>query len=587
VKLLPRRPGQPRADEITGGRSTSELVGKHEEREVVDVANVEQSAAQSAPQAEGLADEGLFIRKSSGLVRELGGREAFALNMGAVNLAGSVGFFFFVILAGFPGVDLTWPIVIALVGAVVLSAIYSQLASAMPRSGADTVYLSRIFHPAVGAAAGIALFSFLIVSLATNATELSNTFIPGVFQTFGEVFHSKGLETFAGDLAKKGATIAVAAVVLVALAALLTRPVGTIARLMFAGFMASFVAIIIIIVEFVTHSHGSFVHAFNASVGKANGYNRLVATGHSAGATPGSHTSEMFSSLALVFGLYVGATFANINGGELRRAARTFRTSTFVSLGVGFALVLGAWLALKGMAGLHFLQSAAYLSTNDPSQYSKLSGGVTAYAPSYLLLVGGDPVTKIVVTLGFTIGEAMIVVSCALASSRVLFALAFDRIVPTKVADVRPKSHVPVVAIAIVAVLGAVLTFLTIETTVLTATRNSYLMVTAVFALSSIAAAVLPWRRRDLYERSPKMLGRNILGIPAVTWIGSFSAIFWIYATYSGATKTQVSGGYSITSVIVLAFMSLGGAACYLVSRYNMRRKGFDLGMAMRELPPE
>jgi basic amino acid/polyamine antiporter, APA family len=403
------------------------------------VTNVEQPVVQpvqSASQTGGLADEGLFIRKSSGLVRELGGREAFALNMGAVNLAGSVGFFFFVILAGFPGTDLTWPIVIAFAGAVVLSAIYSQLAAAMPRSGADTVYLSRIFHPAVGAAAGIALFSFLIVSLATNATELANTFIPGVFQTFGEVFHSKGLETFAGDLAKKGAIIAVAAVLLVALAALLTRPVGAIARLMFAGFVASFIAIIIIIVEFVTHSHGSFVQAFNTSVGRGNGYNRLIASARSAGAAPGSRTSEMLSSLALVFGLYVGATFANINGGEMRRAARTFRTSTFVSLGVGFVLVLLAWLALRGMAGLQFLQSAAYLSTNDPTQYAKLAGGVTAYAPSYLLLVGGDPVTKILVTLGFTIGEAMIVVSCAVAASRVLFALAFDRILPTKVADV-------------------------------------------------------------------------------------------------------------------------------------------------------
>jgi basic amino acid/polyamine antiporter, APA family len=543
--------------------------------------------AQSASHTGGLADEGLFIRKSSGLVRELGGREAFALNMGAVNLAGSVGFFFFVILAGFPGTDLTWPIVIAFFGAAVLSAVYSQLSSAMPRSGADTVYLSRIFRPAVGAAAGFALFSFLVVSLATNATELSNTFIPGVFQTFGEVFHSKGLETFAGDLAKKGSVMVVAAILLVALAALLTRPVGTIARLMFAGFAASFVAIIIIILEFVTHSHGSFVHAFNTSVGRSNGYNRMIATATSAGATPGSHVSGIFSSLALVFGLYVGATFANINGGELRRAARTFRTSTFVSLGVSFVLVLGAWLALRGMAGLQFLQSAAYLSTNDPTQYAKLAGGVTAYAPSYLLLVGGDPVTKVIVTLGFTIGEAMIVVSCAVAASRVLFALAFDRILPTKVADVRPKSHVPVVAIAIVAVLGAVLTFLTIETTVLTATRNSYLMVTAVFALSSIAAALLPWLRRDLYDRSPKMLGRDILGIPAVTWFGALSAIFWIYATYSGATKTQVSGGYSTSSVIVLAFMSLGGAACYVVSRYTMRRKGFDLSMAMQELPPE
>jgi amino acid transporter len=533
------------------------------------------------------ADEGLFVRKSSGLVRELGIREAFALNMSGVNLAGGIGFFFFVILAGFPGTDLTWPIVISLVGALLLSAAYSQLAATMPRSGADFVYLSRVFHPGIGAAAGIALVSFLLLNLAVNAVELANTYIPSVFQTLGSVLHSTGLKTFSSDLAGKGQSMVVAAIVLAGVAALMTRHVGIIARSMFAGFVISFVATVAIILEFLLHGHGAFVHAFNSHVGDTHGYSRLIAAARHAGATTGVHWSEVISSLALVFGLYLGATYANINGGELRRAGRTFRASTFLSLGVSFVLVLLAWLTLRGMAGLSFLQSSAFLSANDPTHYAKLAGDVTAYVPSYVLVVAGDPVTKILVSVGFAVGQLMIVVVCALAASRLLFALAFDRVLPTKVADVRAKSHIPVVAIAIVSVVGAGLTFLTIETTVLTATRNSYLMVSAVFALSSIAAAVIPWRRRDLYERSPKMFGNRILGVPAVTWLGGLSAIFWIYATYAGATKTQVSGGYSTSSVIVLAVMSLGGAVCYAVSRHNMRARGLDLSLAMHELPPE
>jgi len=552
-----------------------------------ELADLNTTAPPAAVDSADVADAGLYVRKSSGLVRELGTREAFALNMAGVNLAGGIGFFFFIILAGFPGTDLTWPIVISLAGAAVLSAAYSQLAATMPRSGADFVYLSRIFNPAIGAAAGVALFAFLMLNLAVNATELANTYIPSVFQTLGEVFHSHGLTTFAADLGHKGPTIAVAAVILVGVATLMSRHVGLIARVMFGGFVVAFLATLVIIIEFAVHGHGAFVRGFDAHAGRSHAYAQILAAAHHSRVATGVHWSAVLSSLALVFGLYLGATYANINGGELRRAARTFRMSTFLSLGISFVLVLLAWLTLRGMAGLSFLQSSSYLSANDSALYGKLAGNVTSYVPSYLLVVAGDPVSKIFVTLGYAVGQFTIVIVCALAASRLLFALAFDRVLPTRVADVRAKSHIPVNAIAIVVLLGAGLIYLTIETTVLTATRNSYLMVSAVFALSSLAAALTPLRRRDLYQRSPKMLGRDILGVPAVTWLGTLSALFWIYATYAGATKTQVSGGYSTSSVIVLACMSLGGAACYLVSKYNMRRRGLDLSMAMQELPPE
>jgi basic amino acid/polyamine antiporter, APA family len=532
------------------------------------------------------AETGLFVRKSSGLVREMGIRDAFSINIAGVNPTG-IGFFFFVILAGFAGTDLSWPIVVALVGALLLSAVYSQLTAMMPRSGADFIYVSRLFHPALGGAVGLAYFLAIIIGVGVNVTALANTYIPFIFQTLGNVFGSPGLTTFAEHLAEKTPSIIVSILILLVVAGIMTRHVGAVARATFWAFAAGLVGVVVLIIEFLFHGPGSFQASFDHLASNPHAYNQMIDAARHSGAELGVKWSQVWASLALVFALYGGATFANFTGGELRRPGSTYRISTFACLGLAFVLTLAAWLTLRHTVGFHFLQASVALSGSNGPLYEHLAHGVTLYVPSYALVIAGDPVSKIVIAIGFAAGVLSLIIATVLIMSRLLFAMAFDRLIPTAVADVRPKSHVPLAAIAVVVLLSLATAILAIQTTLLTATRNSSLILTAVFAISSLAAALAPWLRRDLYDRSPKMVGNKILGVPAVTLIGVASCAYWLFATYMGATKAQVSGGYSTSSVIVLIVMCAAGAVFYLVSRLNLRRKGLDLGLAMHELPPE
>jgi amino acid transporter len=171
--------------------------------------------------------------------------------------------------------------------------------------------------------------------------------------------------------------------------------------------------------------------------------------------------------------------------------------------------------------------------------------------------------------------------------SRLLFALSFDRVLPTAVSNVRAKSHAPMTAAAIVTVLLFGFTLLIVYTSILQITRNFTLIAAGIFSISSFAAAILPWRRRDLYAQSPKVLGNRILGLPAITVIGGLSCIYWLVGLYLGATKAQVSGGYDTTSVITLVGTCLIGAVAYVISRIALARKGLNLDLALHELPPE
>lgn len=531
---------------------------------------------------------GLFVRKSSGLVRELGIRDAFAINIGGVAPTGIVGFAFLATTSLFPQADITWPLVIAFLGTAVLCLMYSQLVATMPRDGADFIYSARVIHPALGAAVGFAfLITFLFLGCAIWITLFANTFLPFVFTTLGSVFHSNALSTFAGTLSEKGWVVGVSCLLSLLTGWLLMKRVGVIARTTYYAVGFGILAIVVLILEVVFHSPGTFRHAYDAQVGSAGAYTQLIAAAHKSGLATGVTTAAVLASIAQVNVFYGGVTYANYTGGELRKPGWTFRAATLLCLTITLVLSMAAWLAVKHVLGLSFIQASGWLSTNDPASYAKVVGGVNAFLPNYVLMIASNPVSKLIIAFGFLGGAAAIVLATAAVLSRLLFALSFDRILPPAVARVQEKSHAPAVAAGILTVLMFAASLLTIYTSVLTTLRNLSLVLSGVFVISSIVATILPWRRRDLYDQAPKVVGRQIFGVPAITVIGAVSAIYWAAALYLGATKTQVSGGYDTTSIMTLVGTCVVGLIAYLISRIVMSRKGLNLDLALHELPPE
>jgi amino acid transporter len=533
------------------------------------------------------ASSDLFVRKSSGLVRELGARDAFGINIGGGTPTG-IGFFYFIILAGFPGADLTWPLVIAFMGGLLLVLAYSALVAAMPRSGADFVYVSRVLHPALGSAVGLAFFvAILIVAGAVDVEVLANTYLPFVFLTLGSVFHSHALVTFSATLATKGWVLGVSSILCLLTGWLLLKRVAVMARAIYYPAILGVLAVVVLTAELLFHSPSTFRHAFDTHLHNPHAYQQLIAAAHNAGLSTGVRTAAVLSSIALVNFIFGGTTYANYTGGEMRKPGWTYRAATVAVMFVALVVDLAAWLATKHELGLAFTQSVGWLSANEPATYSKIAGDVTAYIPSFVALVASNPVSKIIISVGMFAGTLALVFAVGVLLSRLLFAMSFDRVLPTAVSNVRGKNHAPVTAAIIVTVLLFATTVLTIYTGILQVSRNLGLVLAAVFAISSFAAAILPWRRADLYRNAPKVLGDKLVGVPVITIVAGLSCIYWLVALYLGATKTQVSGGYDATSVITLAATCLIGLVAYVWSRIALSRKGINLDLAFHELPPE
>src|SRR2546423_4517845 len=92
----------------------------------------------------------LFVRQSSGLVREASTLDAMIFNaVFSAPVGATLAFGIFYALGTSRGADLVQALLIAFVVNIPVCIMMSMMASAMPRTGGDYVWISRILHPAV------------------------------------------------------------------------------------------------------------------------------------------------------------------------------------------------------------------------------------------------------------------------------------------------------------------------------------------------------------------------------------------------------------------------------------------------------
>jgi hypothetical protein len=125
-----------------------------------------------------------------------------------------------------------------------------------------------------------------------------------------------------------------------------------------------------------------------------------------------------------------------------------------------------------------------------------------------------------------------------------------------------------------------------------TGLQGIFLWATGVIAITflgtSIAAAILPWRRKDIFQNSPISRFR-IAGIPVITITGVVSAIFLLFMLAEWSFNSVYGTSFSInsTSPIYFAGTYLVAIVIYVVARVVRKRQGIDLARIHQEIPVE
>ncbi|HEU4327006.1 MAG TPA: hypothetical protein VFS21_27950, partial [Roseiflexaceae bacterium] len=121
-------------------------------------------------------------------------------------------------------------------------------------------------------------------------------------------------------------------------------------------------------------------------------------------------------------------------------------------------------------------------------------------------------------------------------------------------------------------------------------TLASTLVIAITYLGSTIAAIVLPYTKRDLFEASP-IAKYRVLGVPLITIAGVIFGLFELFLLYQWIIDPSNLYGISYrntASVIFLLALYGIALAIYLgVRAYRKSREGVDIGMIYKEIPVE
>ena len=524
------------------------------------------------------ARQALYTRASSGFVREIGMSSSIAANVMLMSLALGVLAVTTVPFA-FPGASIVLTTVVA--GAVIVFPIltYALLAAVMPRSGGDYIFVSRTIHPWVGFFASMNATLWYMIFLGDLAFLVPQFGLTTAFGSLAVTTGNHTLSTWSLDVAHHGWTFGIGTVTLIVVTGIASLTVRHMLTAIKGLFIFSVVGVIVAIAILLFHSRADFASAVAAQGGS---YAKIIAAAAAAGYHGGGfklgNSLLAMPPLFLCFGYAIATAFV---GGEVKSPVRDIRGKLY-AYGVGVALVLLTVILASSRFGNDFLGSSTFLSNSFAKTYP------FAVPANYFFFVGlltHSSVLVAIMVFSFTGAILALMIPTFWLATRPLFAWSFDRLIPEKVSEVNERTRSPLIANLISFVIAETYLALMVfgAQTFTTVTATVILGTLITFILVALSATLLPFLRKGLWQSSPvaRMMRPGVFCL-----IGLASLVVYVFLAISLLTSDALGANSStgLTSLLVIALISV---AAYPISYLVNRRRGVDLSLTMRELPPE
>ena len=543
-----------------------------------------------AAEALGSETPTLFLRKATGLVRGWSVRDSMIYATLSTNVV-TLGIFEFSYQSFFPKGQLLTAVLVSAIWVSFLVIAYAGLIVTIPRAGGDYVWQTRILGSGIGfvmAATGWWFILWLWAPIYGNV--LSAEFFQPLLATLG---HPSAATWFAG---KNG--IFLVSVVTIGLAGLLVSlGMAGYARLQKWGFYGGLLGFGVILLLLAINNHASFVSSFNLEAhkifGVANAYQKTNAGAKASGyVSPAFGFSPVSASMLLVPMMMFYLLWPNWGStlyGEIRGASdfRRVFAGMFGGLWITVALSVLFLVLVNKTMGQSFYNNTGAL------YWSAYYGGKVPAAipiwPYPVMFIGWmvhNQIFQVVLLVVMFLWFIAWVGTLFLSSTRVIFAAAFDRILPDRAAEVSEKRKVPMYSLVLMLLpaigLSAIYAY---WSKFYTYTLDATLVIAVTYLFTAIAVVLLPFVKKDLWQASPasriKLLGVPI--VPVAGWITIGLLGFNLYEWLTNAAY----GVNGRDSLYYMGAMYVLAIVIYVVARIVRSRQGIDLGLINKEIPVE
>jgi APA family basic amino acid/polyamine antiporter len=545
-------------------------------------------ASTSAPSGgRATTGSGLFTRQSSGLVRELGIPAATGISLASVAVVNTF-INFNAGLTAFNQADMILPLLLGAGIWLVAMFAYKYLLEAIPRAGGEYVYLSRIVSPALGAMFGIGICIAFTYILAANA-NFTAQYVPFLLTALGAALGSSSISDAASQVTSTTAIATISVVMLLVVGAASFVSLRRLAQVILGLVIVQLIAFLVLGWLLITHSHSDFITAFGQFSGHPTAYNDILTAAAKDNIPLGVSVTASLIAVPFMVLNYNGVLYSYYVGGELKRPGRTYLYASVISIVLLIVVWVGVWLLMLNTVGLDFMQSQAKLGANDATAY----GAITSLQSSagglgYGLVLSGDPISKILIGIAVPSAELAVDLAFVAVITRVLFALAFDRLLPIGLAKISERNAVPTNAIFVAVAGGIVFAILAAFLNLANIVANLALFVALIILAGGVAATALPFRRPDLIMKPGATELPRLGSVPVPALWGAATTILALIVVVLIIAHPEVFGAFTVSSVVTLVLVLGAGPVIYLIARQmRLQQSSIDLRLAMRELPPE
>ena len=564
----------------------------------------------------------LFVRQSSGLVRNVSVTNALFFNVAAFV---GVGLTLYTIFYSLPDVQAWkagpfsaygWAAIIAGLFCILLALIFSSLTSVMPRSGGDYVFTSRILHPALGWMESwtLVISSVLIIAfevpLVLRNLQITARIIGigagGHFFMNSNTWFTDATGTITGTPGFLGSIV-----VLVVIGAIAVLPTRTFHRVV-TGLAAFGVAcfVLMFVVGLAATHKGAFINNLPHYTGGVTAA-QIAAAGVKGGVAGGaghSFLSNIFSTS--VFPLFLSVLLFQFIG---------FQYSAYIAGEVRGNVRRGVLIALLGALAIGVFANSVYIDaiSSHFGYTTQLGWGLSSWgfpgalhalplgqpnALPLLAVIANKSLWPLwaIISLGGTVFPLLLCPVYINFISRMQLAWSLDRQVPEWFGRVNERLRAPLNAILVT--IGLALLFLFFQsykdlpTFLATADNKLNLAGTAWF---SIFMAIFTWSFPGLNAifvrfRRPDLI-RNAPFRKHLWWIGALWLVFPIWIYIFAVFKPVINGTPGVSTlkyletngIIDAALFYVIGLVIYIIMRYRASRAGVDEKMLFTELPPD
>jgi basic amino acid/polyamine antiporter, APA family len=590
----------------------------------------------------------LFLRNATGLVKGWSGFDAFGYSFMSVNLVTLGMFYSLAVFAYVPTANPILSILLAAIAVTFLAVAYAGLIAAMPRAGGDYIWQSRVLDGIPGTLTG-AFVGGMVGYLVAQAVGLEQTlalvagaaglivggaigflnggigfvlaatgwwFILAMWAPiYGAILNIEFFQPLAALLKQpdvlsffsgEGGILTVSIITIILTSALVALGMAGYARIQRWCLYLGLIGLAIMFVLMLVSSQDTFKTAFDRAnesmFGVSGAYEKTLADATAndawaAGLAPtdlGANLSDtLVATLAMIpfmmfWILYPnwGSTlYGEVRGsGDFTKVLRGMLGGIWVTAVLAVAFVL---LAARTFGWDFFTATNANFinwfygyTTTDPTV------PIWSYPPLLASYLIDNTIFQIGMVVLFGVWFLGWSGTLFLSSTRMIFAAAFDRVLPDHAAQVSERRAVPIMALLYIMIPAIVVSVIySFSADFRALTLDATLVIAVTFLGSAVAATLLPWYKPHIFENSA--IANMKLIISGAGLITAIILGWTIWAWLFDENNLYGIGTGNANSIIFLGVVYGAAALLYIVARFVRRAQGVDLDAIHSEIPAE